>query len=145
LNKNRYFSNPKKDVFLSAVDVEHVASHCEVTVALIIKRIEKNLFVLPTVVTLAPFLGLLGTVWGIYLTFNQISSGYSLSNLLVLKGISMALITTVLGLLVAIPALIAHNYIRNALKDLTKEMLAFSHAMISKVQIQYQKVDDRYE
>ena len=97
---------------------------------------------LSTIVTLAPFLGLLGTVWGILLTFSNLQM-HSLTsgNSAVLAGLSMALATTVVGLIVAIPALVAYNYLKTSVKDIAADMENFSHRLLTTVEIQYRKVD----
>lgn len=107
------------------------------------KRIflEKNLFVLATVVTLAPFLGLLGTVWGILDSFSHLQVATGNTNQLVLGGLSLALATTVLGLLDAIPALVGYNYLRNKIKEMDGEMEHFSHTALAAVELQYRQVD----
>jgi biopolymer transport protein TolQ len=142
LNKNREYTEQKDEVTLSQSDIEWIETHLDVTLSVQMKEMEKNLFVLSTVVTLAPFLGLLGTVWGISLTFSHLhTSGASLGNAAVLSGLSMALGTTVVGLVVAIPALVAYNYLRNALRDFAKDLENYSHQLLSTIEIQYRKVD----
>ena len=107
-----------------------------------IKNLEKNLFILSTVVTLAPFLGLLGTVWGILITFSELQSHtMGSANQLVLGGLSLALATTVLGLFIAIPALIGYNYLKHAISDYATEMENFSIELVASVEMQYRKVD----
>jgi biopolymer transport protein TolQ len=106
------------------------------------KKLEKHLFVLPTIITLAPFLGLLGTVWGILVTFSEMQGGASVAhNSVVLGGLSMALATTVMGLLIAIPAVIAHNYIKSDLKNYSSDMQDFLGSLLSTLELQYRKVD----
>jgi len=97
---------------------------------------------LSTIVTLAPFLGLLGTVWGIALTFSNLQT-HSLTSgsSAILSGLSMALATTVLGLIVAIPALVADNFLKSSVKDFMGNIENFSHRLLSTVEIQYRKVD----
>ena len=103
---------------------------------------EKNLFILSTIATLAPFLGLLGTVWGILVTFSQLHTGGSItSNSAMLGGLATALATTVLGLVIAIPALVAHNYLKNALKNYSSDMETFLYQLLSSIELQYRKVD----
>jgi biopolymer transport protein TolQ len=104
--------------------------------------LEKDLFILSTSVTLAPFLGLLGTVWGILVTFSELQAGSSAgSNTAIIGGLSTALSTTVLGLVIAIPALIAYNYLKNNLRMFTSDMEDFLHNLISTLELQYRKVD----
>src|SRR3990167_5928809 len=69
LDKNHFFhmknSIGKQDtVFLSRADLEHLEARAEITLSNEVKRLEKNLFLLSTIAPLAPFVGLLGTVWG---------------------------------------------------------------------------------
>ena len=142
LNKNRYFINEKQNVYISLADVELIDSHLDSEIIKQIKSLERNLFILPTVVTLGPFLGLLGTVWGILITFNSLETHSILNNnTSILSGLSMALATTVVGLMVAIPSLIAYNYLKNRIKNFMDDMEHFSHHLISTLEMQYRNVD----
>lgn len=143
LNKNsRYLE--KQNVCLSRADVELLASHLDAEISKETKLLEKNLFILPTVVTLGPFLGLLGTVWGILLTFNSLQTASIFNNnAAILSGLSMALATTIVGLMVAIPALVAYNYLKNWVKNLTTDMDHFSNFLITALEIQYRNVDSK--
>lgn len=141
LDKNRFFHQGEKN-YLSGSDIEFLESHLQIAIAKLKGTIEKNLFILSITKSLAPFLGLLGTVWGILVSFGQLQSGHSVnSNAVILGGLSTALTTTVLGLLIAIPALIAHGYLKSICKNLTLEMVDFSHFLLSTVELQYRKVD----
>lgn len=140
LDKNHFFAGEDEKVFLSRSDLELVETHGLTTISSESKKLEKNLFVLSTIVTLAPFLGLLGTVWGILLTFGELQSGANAtSNTAILGGLSTALATTVLGLVIAIPALIFHNYLKNSLKYLTSDMEDYLYGLLSTVELQYRK------
>lgn len=79
-------------------------------------RMEKNLAFLGTVGSNAPFLGLFGTVLGIIKAFNELSMGQQEGSAAVMSGISEALVTTALGLLVAIPAVMAFNYFKRVVQ-----------------------------
>ena len=74
-----------------------------------IKNIEKNFTYLATVGSTAPFIGLFGTVWGIMNSFQSIAISRNTSLAIVAPGIAEALFATALGLLAAIPAVIAYN------------------------------------
>lgn len=124
---------------LSPEDLEIIEAQVSLAMSSASKKLEKHLFVLSTIVTLAPFLGLLGTVWGILLTFSQLQSGFQANNAAMLSGLSMALATTVIGLLVAIPALIGYNYLKNAGRETRREMEEFSHALMTSIELQYRK------
>jgi biopolymer transport protein TolQ len=144
LNKNSFFKSEKQNVYLSQADVELISAHLDAEITKEIKLLEKNLFILPTVVTLGPFLGLLGTVWGILITFNSLQTSSILNNnSSILSGLSMALATTIVGLMVAIPALVGHNYLRNWIKNFTSDMDHFSHFLITNLEIQYRNVDTK--
>jgi biopolymer transport protein TolQ len=149
LEKNHYFlrqlgENKETQVFLSASDLELIESHCLTVISSEIKRLERNLYILSTIVTLAPFLGLLGTVWGILVTFSGLQGGVgSSSNAAILGGLSTALATTVLGLIIAIPALIAFNTLRASLKNITSDLEDFSYYLLGQLELEYRKVEVR--
>ncbi len=147
LNKNRHFSQFEKQKpgsisYLSPADLDFVEAHVISAISNQTKQLERNLFILSTIVTLAPFLGLLGTVWGILTTFSDLQShtGGGTHNM-VLGGLSLALATTVLGLLDAIPALIGYNYLKHSIKDFQTDMEGFSNDMLASVELQYRQVD----
>ncbi|MBI2812374.1 MAG: MotA/TolQ/ExbB proton channel family protein [Candidatus Melainabacteria bacterium] len=143
LNKNNYFSKKEgSHSFLSSSDLEIVETHVLTTISAQTKKLEKNLFILSTIITLGPFLGLLGTVWGILVTFSELHTGGTAgSNTAVLGGLSTALSTTVLGLVIAIPALISYNYLKNAVKTYSSDMEDFLYELLSSVELQYRKAD----
>jgi biopolymer transport protein TolQ len=153
LTKNRHFfkfpqnespgsginlSSSPSLAFLSLSDIDFVSSHLSIQVAQQINHLEKHLYILSTTVSLAPFLGLLGTVWGILTSFSELQGQNSQ---MVLGGLSLALATTVLGLLVAIPALIGYNYLKNNIRDFAMEMEGFSNEILAAVELQYRKVE----
>ncbi|MBS0621021.1 MAG: MotA/TolQ/ExbB proton channel family protein [Verrucomicrobia bacterium] len=144
-DKNLYFlkeGGKERGVTLSPADLDSIESHTLTIISAQAKLLDKNLFILATIATLGPFLGLLGTVWGILITFSELHAGASAStNAAALGGLSMALATTVLGLLIAIPALIAHNYLKNVIKNYTSDMEDFLYQLLSAVELQYRKVE----
>ena len=82
------------------------------------------------------------TVWGILVSFGELQAGHAAtSNGVILGGLSTALTTTVLGLLIAIPALIGHSYFKALIRQFCLEMGKFSHFLLSTVELQYRKVD----
>lgn len=90
-----------------------------------ISELETSLPILSTFVSVSPFLGLLGTVWGIMEAFLDIRIRGSAHITIVAPGISDALITTVYGLLVAIPALIFYNILRSRVNNFNSELNKF--------------------
>lgn len=146
LNKKIYFLKQrgleKEDVYLTTDDMDILEQNAFTAISTQYKILEKHLFILSTIVTLAPFLGLLGTVWGILVTFAELHSGSSAgSNAAILGGLSTALATTVLGLVIAIPALIAYNYLKNNLKAFSSDMEDFLYDLLSTLELQYRKAD----
>lgn len=125
---------------LSVVDMDFLSSHLSIQYAHQVRELDKNLYILATTMSLAPFLGLLGTVWGILTTFSELQSQAPTgTHQVVLGGLSMALATTVLGLIVAIPALIGYNYLKNASRDFAGEMEGFSSEILAAVELQYSR------
>ncbi|MEM9630604.1 MAG: protein TolQ [Pseudomonadota bacterium] len=81
----------------------------DVTIQREAERLESRLLILATVGSSAPFIGLFGTVWGIMTAFQAIAASESTNLAVVAPGIAEALFATALGLLAAIPAVIAYN------------------------------------
>ena len=93
--------------------------------------IEKNYTFLATVGSTAPFIGLFGTVWGIMNSFQSIAISRNTSLAIVAPGIAEALFATALGLLAAIPAVIAYNKFSNDSKKYSQKLENFSKRFIS--------------
>lgn len=121
---------------LSSQDLDLIASQTIFTASSQCKSLENNLFMLSTIAALGPFLGLLGTVWGILLSLSQMPRG-TVSNTAMLSGLSMALATTVIGLLIAIPALIGYNYLKNASREYNRELDHFTHLLLAAIELQH--------
>lgn len=141
IGRNHLYSG-SEPVSLSEADLNLIDTTVQSTLGTQVKLLEKNLWILSTVVALAPFLGLLGTVWGILLTFSHLhSKGFVASNTAMLSGLSMALATTVIGLVVAIPALVGYNYLKNGIREYRRDMENFSNLLLNAVELQYRKPD----
>jgi len=125
---------------LTISDITIIEAHIDKVLVQVMQKLEKNLYLLSMIVSLAPFVGLLGTVWGILMTFSELNNHASGGmHQAVLGGLSLALVTTVLGLLDAIPALIGYSYFKNDLKSFGSDMEGFATDLISKIEIQYCK------
>jgi len=85
-------------------------------------KLEKKITSLATIATISPFLGLLGTIWGLLLSFQGIAAAGTSSVRVVAGGVSEALITTIAGLIVAIPAAIGYNYYRDRVLNILERM-----------------------
>jgi biopolymer transport protein TolQ len=99
-----------------------------------ITRLEKYLTFLATTGSTSPFIGLFGTVWGIMTAFEGIGKTGSASLAVVAPGIAEALIATAIGLVAAIPAVMAYNHFQNKIRVLIKEMDSFSTEFLNIVQ-----------
>ena len=95
--------------------------------------LEKNFSFLATVGSTAPFIGLFGTVWGIMNSFQSIAVSRNTSLAIVAPGIAEALFATALGLLAAIPAVIAYNKFNNDSKKYSQRLENFAKRFISTI------------
>ena len=93
--------------------------------------LEKNFSFLATVGSTAPFIGLFGTVWGIMNSFQSIAVSRNTSLAIVAPGIAEALFATALGLLAAIPAVIAYNKFNNDSKKYSEKLENFSKRFLT--------------
>ena len=99
-----------------------------------ITRLEKYLTFLATTGSTSPFIGLFGTVWGIMTAFKEIGKTGSASLAVVAPGIAEALIATAIGLVAAIPAVMAYNHFQHKIRVLINEMDSFSTEFLNIVQ-----------
>jgi biopolymer transport protein ExbB/TolQ len=99
--------------------------------------LERGMIVLSTAVAGGPFLGLLGTVWGVMETFSGIAHANAATLTAMAPGVAGALIATVVGLLVAIPAMFAYNFMVTAIRNLTQELDAFAARYAAEASLLY--------
>jgi biopolymer transport protein TolQ len=110
---------------------ERMSSILEVNIEKQISKIDKGFTFLATVGSTAPFIGLFGTVWGIMNSFQSIAISRNTSLAIVAPGIAEALFATALGLLAAIPAVVAYNKFNNDSKKYTQKLENFSKRFLS--------------
>jgi len=103
--------------------------------------LEKGMIILSTAVAGGPFIGLLGTVWGVMETFSGIARANAASLTAMAPGVAGALIATVVGLFVAIPAMFAYNYMVTMVRGITQELDAFASEYATAIEHKY--VDNR--
>ena len=120
--------------YSSLKGIEHVKRSLENCVAQESLRLESGLILLAIAVSGAPFLGLLGTVWGVMSTFGHVAQQQSASLTAMAPGVSAALITTVAGLLVAIPSMFGYNWLVHNLRVLTVELDNFAQELASRIE-----------
>jgi biopolymer transport protein TolQ len=106
-------------------------SMLEVSIEKQMNAIEKSYTFLATVGSTAPFIGLFGTVWGIMNSFQSIAISRNTSLAIVAPGIAEALFATALGLLAAIPAVVAYNKFSSDSKKYSQKLESFSKRFIS--------------
>lgn len=100
-------------------------------------RLESRTILLATAVSGAPFLGLLGTVWGVMDTFTGVAIAGAPNLAAMAPGVSGALITTVVALLVAIPAMFGYNYIASSIRSQVVRMENFAAELASEFEHKY--------
>ena len=110
---------------------ERLTGVLEVNIEKQMTIVDKNYIFLATVGSTAPFIGLFGTVWGIMNSFQSIAISRNTSLAIVAPGIAEALFATALGLLAAIPAVIAYNKFNNDSKKYSQKLENFSKRFIS--------------
>lgn len=114
----------------SELDALRVALNREMTVQVI--QMESGLTLMGTIIALAPMLGLFGTVWGVMATFTGIVQGGGRPDIAAIApGISSALLTTVGGLFVAIPAIFANNFSTSAINECVDSLELYSEDLFS--------------
>jgi biopolymer transport protein TolQ len=128
--------------FVSLKAMEHVKRTLERTVSQQSLKLESGLILLAIAVSGAPFLGLLGTVWGVMSTFSYVAIKGSADLKTMAPGVSAALITTVAGLLVAIPSMFGYNWLVHNLRVATVELDNFAQELVSHIETEYLQETD---
>ncbi len=134
--------DPMTNVFKSSMQVllkskrsstldEKMSNMLEINIGQQMEKIEKKYTFLATVGSTAPFIGLFGTVWGIMNSFQSIAISRNTSLAIVAPGIAEALFATALGLLAAIPAVVAFNKFTSDSKKYSQKLENFSKRFLS--------------
>ena len=135
-------NDPMANVFKSSMNVllkskrssnlnEKMSRMLEINIEQQMEKIEKRYTFLASVGSTAPFIGLFGTVWGIMNSFQSIAISRNTSLAIVAPGIAEALFATALGLLAAIPAVVAFNKFTSDSKKYTQKLENFSKRLLS--------------
>ncbi len=139
------FSTTKNELLLildeergvDIADVEYISICVSQVIAKTKIDLEKGIVQLATTTTIAPFLGLLGTVWGVMNAFIGMGEMGNASIAAVAPGISEALVTTAIGLLVAIPSAIAYNYAKTKTAEEITNLNNFAMDLIGNIEKQF--------
>ena len=118
-------------------NMEHVKRAIENVVAQESLKLESGLIWLSIAASGAPFMGLLGTVWGVMSTFAGIAQQGSATMAAMAPGVSAALVTTVAGLLVAIPSMFGYNWLVHNLRVFTVGLDNFAQELISRMETEF--------
>ena len=110
---------------------ERLSNMLQINIEKQMEKIEKSYTFLATVGSTAPFIGLFGTVWGIMNSFQSIAISRNTSLAIVAPGIAEALFATALGLLAAIPAVVAYNKFNNDSKKYSQKLENFSKRFLT--------------
>ena len=134
--------DPMANIFRNSMEVmlktrkssnldEKMSTMLEINIEEQMEKIDKSYTFLATVGSTAPFIGLFGTVWGIMNSFQSIAISRNTSLAIVAPGIAEALFATALGLLAAIPAVVAFNKFNQDSKKYTQRLESFSKKLLS--------------
>ena len=122
---------------LSPREIALVNATCEQTLDEQELALDKGMSLISTVVALSPMLGLLGTVWGVLDAFGDMEPGAAMLAKLA-PSISSALVTTVIGLLVAIPGVIFYNSLSGSIRKIDSEMEGFADELCGRIACEFQ-------
>lgn len=131
--------NGKPHISRSAFDFVRVAMERAVSTEGM--SLEKGMIILSTAVAGGPFIGLLGTVWGVMETFSGVAKANAASLTAMAPGVAGALIATVIGLLVAIPAMFAYNFMVTQVRGITQELDDFASEFSTQLDHTYVEKD----
>ena len=101
-------------------------------------RVEKGMGMIATVVAIAPMLGLLGTVWGVLDAFAEMGAAGSANLATIAPSISSALVTTVVGLIVAIPGTALFTRLNASIRSISADMEGFADELVGRIACEYQ-------
>jgi biopolymer transport protein TolQ len=116
--------------------LEHTENALQRALARQVLRYEASMVFLATIVSGAPFMGLLGTVWGVMDAFNAISAQQTASIQTLAPGVSAALLTTVAGLVVAIPSVFGYNFLFASSKRLITEIENYASSLADRIELE---------
>jgi len=117
-----------------ALCMGHVENAIQRGISRTLVKYEEKMVLLSSLVSGGPFLGLLGTVWGVMITFGALTDKATISMLA--PGVSGALVTTTLGLIVAIPATFGYNYLLTQVKIMTTELENYASSLADRIELE---------
>lgn len=128
---------------LSDAQYNAIEAVLESAVSAQIERLETRIGLLATLVSLSPFCGLFGTVWGVMMAFCGIAAAGKSDFTALAPGVAGALLTTVAGLVVAIPSLVGYNMLNGTIRSLTVMMDNFTEEFMVRIKLEQLEFDRR--
>ena len=116
--------------------LDHAENAIQRAIARQVLRYESSMIFLATVVSGAPFMGLLGTVWGVMEAFSAVAGQQSAGIAALAPGISAALLTTIAGLVVAIPSMFGYNFLLGKMKQLITEIENYASSLADRIELE---------
>jgi biopolymer transport protein ExbB len=135
--RKRFGNTDKRFTVLSATSIAAIRATLDSGYVKETQRLNRLMVMLTIAISGGPFLGLLGTVVGVMITFAAIAASGDVNVNAIAPGIAAALVATVAGLFVAIPALFGYNYLITRIKDLTSDMQVFIDEFVTKMAESY--------
>lgn len=143
--ENRLKSSNGRRRYVSIKGMEHVKRALERSVAQESLKLESGLILLAIAVSGAPFLGLLGTVWGVMSAFTHVALAGKPDLVTLAPGVAAALVTTVAGLLVAIPSMFGYNWLVHNLRVMTVQLDNFAQELVSRIETEFMEEEEERE
>ena len=116
--------------------LEHAENALQRALSRQVLRYESSMIFLATIVTGAPFLGMLGTLWGVMEAFSAVAVQDSASIKTLAPGVSAALLTAIAGLVVAIPSVFGYNFLLGKSKELGTELENFASSLADRIELE---------
>lgn len=135
LYANNQFQGRDKDI---RTHMGHIENAIQRAVSNSTIQYESKMVLLGSIVTAAPFIGLLGTVWGVMDAFGSMGMDSAATIKALAPGVSGALLTTVAGLLVAIPSVLGYNFLLTKTKIMITELENFASRLADRIEIEMQ-------
>ena len=129
-------SGDVQPVKLSEAQYSAIEAVLESEVSSQIEQLETRIGLLATLVSLSPFCGLFGTVWGVMMAFGGIAIAGKADFTALAPGVAGALLTTVAGLFVAIPSLVGYNMLNSTIRELSTDMENFAEEFMAQVKLE---------
>jgi biopolymer transport protein ExbB len=131
--QRRFRNNGGRSLILSAAMIAAIRAALDSGIIKETQRLNRLMVVLTIAISGGPFLGLFGTVVGVMITFASIAASGDVNVNAIAPGIAAALVATVAGLAVAIPALFGYNYLVSRIRDLTTDIQVFADELVTRM------------